>query len=101
MPSSQFGPPISLFLDLPLPFEPGLIVADLLDRRSLSRQSAFSPITLSPIYLISLISDFFFGSGVGGGVLVVSVLCGGGFCDIKFVWKLRKWLRKCEKFVGK
>ena len=43
------------------------------------------------------------------------VLCGGGFCvdsggfyvgggeffDIKFVWKLRKWLRKCEKFVGK
>ena len=26
---------------------------------------------------------------------------GGGFCDIKFVWKLRKWLRKCEKFVRK
>ena len=21
---------------------------------------------------------------------------GGGFCDIKYVWKLRKWLRKCE-----
>ena len=48
---------------------------------------------------------------MGGGVLVVSVLCGGGFCvdsggffvgdggfcDIKFVWKLRK----CENFVGK
>ena len=48
---------------------------------------------------------------MGGGVLVVFVLCGGGFCvdsggfsvgasrfsDIKFVWKLRK----CEKFVGK
>ena len=41
---------------------------------------------------------------MGGGVLVVSVLCGGGFCvdsggfcDIKFVWKLRK----CEKFVEK
>ena len=50
---------ISLFLDLPLPFELGLIVADLLDRRSLSRRSTFSPITLSPIYLISLISDFF------------------------------------------
>ena len=47
--------------------------------------------------------------------MVVFVLCGGGFCvdsggfsvggggffDIKFVWKLRKWLRKCEKFVGK
>ena len=39
-----------------------------------------------------------------GGVLVVFVLCGGGFCvdsggfsDIKFVWKLRKY----EKFVGK
>ena len=45
-----------------------------------------------------------------GGVLVVFVLCGGGFCvdsggffvgggrfsDIKFVWKLRKWLGKCE-----
>ena len=52
---------------------------------------------------------------MGGGVLVVFVLCGGGFCvdsggffvggggfcDIKFVWKLRKWLRKCENFVGK
>ena len=80
---------------------------------------------------------------MGGGVLLVSVLCGGefcvdsggffvgaivwvvvdflwvlvcgwwwifcgcwcvgagGFCDIKFVWKLKKWLRKCEKFVGK
>ena len=43
-----------------------------------------------------------------GGVLVVFVLCGGGFSvnsggffDIKFVWKLRIWLRKCEKFVGK
>ena len=23
------------------------------------------------------------------------------FSVIKFVWKLRKWLRKCEKFVGK
>ena len=23
------------------------------------------------------------------------------FYVIKFVWKLRKWLRKCEKFVGK
>ena len=52
---------------------------------------------------------------MGGGDLVVFVLCGGGFCvdsgefsvnagvggggfsDIKFVWKLRK----CEKFVGK
>ena len=57
---------------------------------------------------------------MGGGALVVSMLCGGGFCvdsgrlsvgagvwisgrflDIKFGWKLRKWLRKCEKFVGK
>ena len=52
---------------------------------------------------------------MGGGVLVVFLLCGGGFCvdsggfcvgdggfcDIKFVWKLRKWLRKCENFVGK
>ena len=52
---------------------------------------------------------------MGGGVLVVFILCGGGFCvdsggfsvggggfsDIKFVWKLRKWLRKYEKFVGK
>ena len=41
---------------------------------------------------------------MGGGVLVVFLLCGGGFCvdsggfsvgdsgfcDIKFVWKLRK-----------
>ena len=41
---------------------------------------------------------------MGGGVLVVFVLCGGGFyvnsggfSDIKFVWKLRKY----EKFVGK
>ena len=48
---------------------------------------------------------------MGGGILVVSVLCGGefyvdsdgfsvgggGFSDIKFVWKLRK----CENFVGK
>ena len=37
----------------------------------------------SPICLISLIFDFFFFFGcgsVGGGVLVVSVLCGGGFC---------------------
>ena len=64
---------------------------------------------------------------MGGGVLVVFVLCGGGFCvdsgeflwvlvcgwwwifykcwcvgeggfsDIKFVWKLRK----CDKLVGK
>ena len=25
----------------------------------------------------------------------------GGFSNIKFVWKLRKWLRKCEAFVGK
>ena len=47
---------------------------------------------------------------MGSGVLVVFVLCGGGFCvdsggfsvgaggfsEIKFVWKLRK----CEKFVG-
>ena len=47
---------------------------------------------------------------MGGGVLVVFVLCGGGFCvdsggffvgvggffEIKFVLKLRK----CEKFVG-
>ena len=45
---------------------------------------------------------------MGGGVLVVFVLCGGGFCvdsggftmdvgrfsDIKFVRKLRKWLKK-------
>ena len=45
---------------------------------------------------------------MGSGVLVVSMLCSGGFCvdsggfsDIKFFWKLRKWLRKCEKFVGK
>ena len=52
---------------------------------------------------------------MGGGVLVVFVLCGGGFSvnsggffvgaggffDIKFVWKLRKLLRKYEKFVGK
>ena len=52
---------------------------------------------------------------MGGGDLVVFVLCGGGFCvdsdgfsvggggfsNIKFVWKLRKWLRKCENFVGK
>ena len=52
---------------------------------------------------------------MGGGVLVVFVLCGGGFSvnsggffvgaggfsDIKFVWKLRICLRKCEKFVGK
>ena len=50
-----------------------------------------------------------------GGVLLVFVLCGGGFSvnsggffvgasgfsDIKFVWKLRIFLRKCEKFVGK
>ena len=49
--SSQFALPISLFLDLPLPFEPSLIIADLLDRQSLSRQSALSP--------ICLISDFF------------------------------------------
>ena len=32
--SSQFAPPISLFLDLPLPFEPGLIVAALCQSRS-------------------------------------------------------------------
>ena len=54
---------------------------------------------------------------MGGGVLVVFVLCGGGFSvdsggfsvgdggggfsDLKIVWKLRKWLRKCENFVGK
>ena len=52
---------------------------------------------------------------MGGGILVVFVLCGGGFSvdnggfsvgaggfsDIKFVWKLRKWFKKCEKFVGK
>ena len=25
----------------------------------------------------------------------------GGFSDIKFLWKLRKLLRKCKKFVGK
>ena len=45
---------------------------------------------------------------MGGGILVVFVLCGDGFCvdsggfsvggggfsDIKFVWKLKKWLRK-------
>ena len=60
---------------------------------------------------------------MGGGVLVVFVLCGGGFSvdsggfsvgdggggffvggggfsDLKIVWKLRKWLRKCENFVG-
>ena len=85
------------------------------------RRSAWSPITLSPICFLanhslagllsrrsawSLWSLFFFFfffvcSGMGGGVLVVSELCGGGFCDIKFVWKLRKWLRKYEKFVGK
>ena len=55
------------------------------------------------------------GFSVGVGVLVVFVLCGGGFCvdsggffvgaggffDIKFVWKLRKLLRKCEKFCRK
>ena len=51
---------------------------------------------------------FFFFSFCFGGVLVVFVLWGGGFSvgaggfsNIKFVWKLRKWLRKCEKFVGK
>ena len=53
--------------------------------------------------------------GVGGGVLVVFVLCGGGFCvdsggftmdvgrfsDIKFVRKLRKWLKKMWKISKK
>ena len=54
------------------------------------------------ICLFDLWFFFFFGcGGVGGGVLVDFVLWGGGFSDIKFVWKLRKWLRKCEKFVGK
>ena len=59
---------------------------------------------------------------MSGGVLVVFMLCGGGFCvdsggffvgaggfsvggggfsNIKFVWKLKKWLRKCENFVVK
>ena len=40
----KFTSPISLFLDLdlPLPFEPGLIVTDLLDRQSLSCRSARS-----------------------------------------------------------
>ena len=56
---------------------------------------------------------------MGGGVLVVFVLCGGGFSvdsggfsvgdggggffvggggfsDLKFVWKLRKWLRNVK-----
>ena len=70
--------------------------------------------------LWSSIFFFFFGCCCccccgGGGVLVVFLLCGSGFCvdsggfsvgdsefcDIKFVWKLRKWLRKCENFVGK
>ena len=34
---------------------------------------------LSPICFLSLIFIFFFCGGVGGGDLVVSVLCGGGF----------------------
>ena len=55
---------------------------------------------------------------MGGGVLGVFVLCGGGFCVdssgfsvgasvwvlvdfLIYIWKLRKWLRKCENFVGK
>ena len=43
---------------------------------------SFSRSILSPICFLSLISDFFFVGcgGVGGGVFVVSMLCGGGFC---------------------
>ena len=68
--SSQFEPPISLsrspsqftllislFLNLCLPFQPGLIVADLLDRRSLSCRFAFSPITLSSICSLTDLLD--------------------------------------------
>ena len=36
-------------------------------------------------------SGFSMGAGVGGG----------GFSDIKFVWNMRKWMRKCEKLIGK
>ena len=55
----EFAPPISLFLNLPLPFEPGLIVADLLDHRSLSRRFAFSPITILPICSLTDLLDLF------------------------------------------
>ena len=48
--SSQFAPPISLFLDLPLPFEPGLIVAALCRSRShlrVDRDRSTAPIAIA------------------------------------------------------
>ena len=42
------------------------------------------------------------GSGVGGsGFSMGAGVGGGGFSDIKFVWNMRKWMRKCEKLIGK
>ena len=101
-PSSQFASPISLFLDLPLPFEPGLTVAA--SRRSQSQhrvawsrlhlRRAISPLIepsrLSLFLLLSIWSDlmiFFLG-------FVCVFLLRNEWYYI-FVWQLRK----CEQQV--
>ena len=85
------------------------------DHRRPLDQIALSRSRCPPLADLLSLFDLWFFCCCYGGVLVVFVLCGGGFCvdsgefsvsgggfsNIKFIWKLRKWLRKCEKFVGK
>ena len=77
--------PISLFLDLPLPF-PHL---------SITLSSSFSPFDrdfgVNKCFFLIFVWFYF-----DFCLFEVYIL---NFSIMKFVWKLRKWLRKCEKLV--
>ena len=84
-------------------------LTNLLDHQLLSRRSAWSLWSLIFLLLLWWCGWWRFGgfcflwwwvSWSGGFSMGVGVWW-WWFSDIKFVWKLRKWLRKYEKFVGK